>query len=134
MLSVDELNMHPNRKTRTRVAVVGTDADGNKHYYRSVGALSSEIGVPPNKIKTMAIMRLAHSGVTYELVPASTIEEYLPKRLRRHTKPRVKGVPVNTSIPQEQYSKLMAISVKTGIGRTSLLRAAVENFLEQYED
>jgi hypothetical protein len=134
MLSVDGLNMLPNRKTRTRIAVVGTDTDGNKYYYRSVGALSSEIGVQPSKIKTMAITKMPLNGITYELVPASTIEEYLPKQLRRHTKERERGTQVQTSIPPDHYSKLMAISVKTGISRTNLLRAAIENFLEQYED
>lgn len=135
MFNTNDLNMLPNRKTRTRIAVVATDANGDKTYYRSVGAAARASGISASRIKTMAITKLAKDGTTFELVPASTIEEYLPKtNLHRHTRPRERRVTVSTSISSADYSKVMEIAVSTGISRSKLLRAAIENFLKEYED
>lgn len=133
MLNIDDLNMLPNRKTRTRIAVVVTDPDGSKAYFRSVGAASREFGIPAAKLKTIAITKLALDGKTFELVPASTVEEYLPKRLRRHTLPRKRRVLVSGSIDQDDYKRLMDISLRTGVSRPKLVRIAIENYIASEE-
>lgn len=129
MLNVDDLNMLPNRKTRTRIAVVVTDRDGNKAYYRSIGALAKEWDVTGTAIKTAAIMKAELQNKYVELVPASTIEEFLPRRLPRRTDKREKGVLITGSVSQDTYKQLMELVLRTGISRSKLIRAAVEVFV-----
>lgn len=134
MLNVDDLNLSPNRKTRTRIAVVATDADGNKTYFRSVATAAKEFGVTSTAVKTAAIMKIDIQDKYVELVPASAVEEFLPQRLyRRRTEKRERGIVVTASVDPATYKRLMEVALHTGIPRAKLARAAIEAFVATYE-
>lgn len=133
MLNVDDLNMLPNRKMRTRIAVVVTDREGNKRYFRSVGAVAKEFNASSTAIKTAAIMKAELQGHLVELVPASTIEEFLPQRLPYKKQNRERATPIHSTVSKDTYKRLMEIVVSTGISRTKLIRAAVETFVASYD-
>lgn len=134
MLNLDGLNMNQNRKVRTRIAVVATDENGDKKYFRSVGVAANAFKLSAARIKACAITHMPINGYTLELVPASTIEEFLPEKSmsRYGNEPRERGILAGITFPPKVYAQLKELSLKRGVKYTKLVREAVTDFLKKH--